>query len=597
MARPLAALISSRSRWFDLGVFARRGCCVVVWSTVRLFAGRRPDGRAGPVCVPLIVIIAKFPMVLDSGEGGIEVGFDSSILMFLLCTLDSPYEALLIWSLGVLVTQITTDKRPAVKLFNIGVGILGGGGRRGGRRPGPRPDGEGTLPRAARRGPGGGAATSPPTSCSPRSRSPSRPTPRSAGHLVQRGTLFAIACFVPFDSLGYLGAVVAREPGVVHPPAARRPAGDPARRHPRGQPRQRERPPAQRALRRGRPGPDALRHPPGRRRAHRRRPPAAADQAGGGPVHAARRPRGRRPAARRPAGPLDRGARPAPGPVDDHRRPAGPRGDGRGLLRRLRPAPADRGHDPPRPPRPAHQPAQPRPAARPGRARAADVAAARQPDRAALRRPRRLQAGQRPLRPRRRRRGAHRRGPAAHRAACGRATPWPGSAATSSRCCSRTCTRPRSAPPATGSSPRSPAARTSPATSSRSPPASAWRSATAARPPRACCATPTWRCTRPSRAARTSGSSTNARSAARASSASSSWSRCAPPWRPATSPSSTSPSSAPPPATSPASRRWRAGSPTASTYPRTCSSGSRRRPAWWSRSATSCSSRPPATPR
>ena len=37
--------------------------------------------------VPLIVVIAKFPMVLDSGDGGIEVGFDSSILMFLLCTL------------------------------------------------------------------------------------------------------------------------------------------------------------------------------------------------------------------------------------------------------------------------------------------------------------------------------------------------------------------------------------------------------------------------------------------------------------------------------------------------------------------------------
>ncbi len=29
-------------------------------------------------------------------------------------------------------------------------------------------------------------------------------------HLAQRGTLVAVACFVPFDSLGYLGAVVVR---------------------------------------------------------------------------------------------------------------------------------------------------------------------------------------------------------------------------------------------------------------------------------------------------------------------------------------------------------------------------------------------------
>ncbi len=47
-----------------------------------------------------------------------------------------------------------------------------------------------------------------------------------------------------------------------------------------------------------------------------------------------------------------------------------------------------------------------------------------------------------------------------------RATPSPGSAATSSRSCSRTCTRPRSARRASGSSPPCPAAPTWPATSS-----------------------------------------------------------------------------------------------------------------------------------
>ena len=64
-------------------------------------------------------------MVLDDGRHGIEVGFDSTILIFLLCTIEVP-DALAVWSLGVIITQVTTGKRLASKLFNIGVGILAG---------------------------------------------------------------------------------------------------------------------------------------------------------------------------------------------------------------------------------------------------------------------------------------------------------------------------------------------------------------------------------------------------------------------------------------------------------------------------------------
>ena len=152
MARRLAALFDIaqplvRPRRFRRPVWS--------WSSSHARGGLQ---RAAPSCrglallsIPLIVVIAKFPMVLDSGDGGIEVGFDSSILMFLLCTLN-PHEALVIWSLGVLTTQLTTDKRPMVKLFNVGVGILGGAGLRLRARRGPwrqRRQGE---PRRAPRG-------------------------------------------------------------------------------------------------------------------------------------------------------------------------------------------------------------------------------------------------------------------------------------------------------------------------------------------------------------------------------------------------------------------------------------------------------------
>ena len=156
---------------------------------------------------PLIAIVARFPMILDSGSGAIEVGFDSSILIFLVCTLDTS-DALLAWSIGVLFTQVTMNKTASARCFNIGVGIVAGGLA------------------AAVYGFGTGDAIGTPRellmmmvaaaayfladyvlsalSVSIGARS------RLTHELLQRGTLLAIACFVPLDSLGYLGAVVQR---------------------------------------------------------------------------------------------------------------------------------------------------------------------------------------------------------------------------------------------------------------------------------------------------------------------------------------------------------------------------------------------------
>jgi diguanylate cyclase (GGDEF)-like protein len=207
MASPFAALFATRGRWFDLCVFAA-GLLLVAWATLSLVSdGTRMSGLE-LLAIPLVVIVAKFPMVLDSGDGGIEVGFDSSILMFLLCTLE-PWEAIVIWSLGVLVTQITTDKKPFYKIFNVGLGILGGGvstavlqlvrGSNGKDKPI-------ELVAVALAAAAYFAVDFLVSALSValESAQPVR------DQLVQRGTLIAIACFVPFDLLGYLGAVVSR---------------------------------------------------------------------------------------------------------------------------------------------------------------------------------------------------------------------------------------------------------------------------------------------------------------------------------------------------------------------------------------------------
>ena len=180
----------------------------------------------------------------------------------------------MIWALGVLVTQITTDKRPMVKLFNIGVGVVGGGGRR-------------AWVIYTVRGPERLRVT--------------------ARELL--AVALAAACYFATDflHLGGLGGHGDRDPAAGPPLAARhagprspascrstpwatsapwsahnlqpwtlaaagRAAGDPAGRHPRGGAGHRERPPAQRAVRGRDARPDAVRHPAGARRAHRRRP-------------------------------------------------------------------------------------------------------------------------------------------------------------------------------------------------------------------------------------------------------------------------------------------------------------------------------------
>ena len=205
MARPFAALFASRSRWFDLGVLVG-GVVLFAYATFQVVA----DGTTVPpptlLSIPLIIVIARFPMILDNGDGGIEVGFDSSILMFLLCYV-GPHEAMVIWSLGVLITQIATDKRTNSKIFNVGLGTLGGGVAAGVMTLVGGTDGSARELLAVAVAATCYFATDfllSAVSVALESGTPLRT------HLMQRGTVFAIACFVPFDSLGYLGAVLVR---------------------------------------------------------------------------------------------------------------------------------------------------------------------------------------------------------------------------------------------------------------------------------------------------------------------------------------------------------------------------------------------------
>ncbi|HYO39535.1 MAG TPA: EAL domain-containing protein [Nocardioidaceae bacterium] len=211
MAPRLAAFFASRSSRFDLGVFVA-GAALAAWAAVESQGGPSGMPLEALLAVPVIVVIAKFPMVFDSPDGGIEVGFDSTILMFLLCLDDSDLstsQALVVWSLGVLLTQATAQKRPLVKLFNLGLGVLGAGAAALVLD---------SLPQGPTDSPLELLSVAVAIACYfavdfvVSAFSVAIETRSSVvGHLQQRGTLLAVACLVPFGSVGYLGALLLRD--------------------------------------------------------------------------------------------------------------------------------------------------------------------------------------------------------------------------------------------------------------------------------------------------------------------------------------------------------------------------------------------------
>ncbi|RLV50840.1 EAL domain-containing protein [Nocardioides mangrovicus] len=206
LARELWTLLRTRSGLFDAAV-CLAGLGIFAYALAHVLTDPLAGIGVELFAVPMIVIVAQFPMVLDRGEGGIEVGFDSTILMFLLCTQPAA-QALVLWAIGMILSAAMTQKRLQARIFNIGNGILGGAVAAGTL----------TLTR--------GSALGTPRELlavalaatayfafdyllSAVSLAIEEQAPLSS-QLLQRGTIVAVACFVPFDSLGYLGAVLVR---------------------------------------------------------------------------------------------------------------------------------------------------------------------------------------------------------------------------------------------------------------------------------------------------------------------------------------------------------------------------------------------------
>jgi diguanylate cyclase (GGDEF)-like protein len=159
------------------------------------------------LAVPLILLIARFPLLLDRHVGAIEIGFEACVLVLLACTAE-PAVALSLWSVGVILSQAINGKRLAAKLFNIGLGVSGGAfalliiaGLRGPALSTPR--------EVIAVGLGCASYFAFDFFVSAVSVSLEEGTPFLA-QIVQPDALIAAGCFVAVDSLGYLAALVIR---------------------------------------------------------------------------------------------------------------------------------------------------------------------------------------------------------------------------------------------------------------------------------------------------------------------------------------------------------------------------------------------------
>ena len=78
------------------------------------------------LAVPLIMVMGWFPMLVGRQGGGIEIGLDTCILIFL-GTIAQPETALVVWSLGVTLGQVLSEKKRSTQIFNSALGVTAGG--------------------------------------------------------------------------------------------------------------------------------------------------------------------------------------------------------------------------------------------------------------------------------------------------------------------------------------------------------------------------------------------------------------------------------------------------------------------------------------
>jgi diguanylate cyclase (GGDEF)-like protein len=158
--------------------------------------------------VPVATLMSRFPLVMTRSASGIEIGFESAVLVFLAC-FDGGHGALAVWIVSQVLSQATTTKRTDIRLFNIGLGVVAGAAAIATMTA--ISDLDSTSPRELL-AIGAGCAVFFLVDYLVSAVSISLEDRSAVSEALRRSSgLAALGVFVAFDSLGYLAALVVRE--------------------------------------------------------------------------------------------------------------------------------------------------------------------------------------------------------------------------------------------------------------------------------------------------------------------------------------------------------------------------------------------------
>jgi diguanylate cyclase (GGDEF)-like protein len=80
----------------------------------------------GLLAIPIVMLVSAFPLVLLRPGGDVEIGFDAAVLVALGVLLPHS-QALVLWSIAGILSQVISSKRLWARMFNAGLVILVGG--------------------------------------------------------------------------------------------------------------------------------------------------------------------------------------------------------------------------------------------------------------------------------------------------------------------------------------------------------------------------------------------------------------------------------------------------------------------------------------
>ncbi len=102
------------------------GLAVAIPALVTWLSQEPQLGWPALVSIALVVVMSRYPLTIPHRSGDLLIGFETCVLVFLTLTAPSPLEAFCLWAIGTAIANGSQRKRWRIRLFNIGLTIIGG---------------------------------------------------------------------------------------------------------------------------------------------------------------------------------------------------------------------------------------------------------------------------------------------------------------------------------------------------------------------------------------------------------------------------------------------------------------------------------------